>query len=334
MPDVRKQVAAEYRGRLKKKSFPGWISPMLATLTDDYFSDENWIYERKLDGERCLLFYRNGGATLMSRNRKKLNDTYPDLEEAVAGRYGRDFIADGEIVAFSGKRTSFSRLQERMQIRDHKEAAQSSVAVYYYLFDLLYLDGCDICGLPLRQRKKLLRSLLDWQDPLRFTPHRNREGEKYHRQACGKGWEGIIAKDAASRYVHSRSTKWLKFKCVNRQEFVIGGFTDPKGERVGFGALLLGYYEGKKLRYAGMVGTGFSDDFLADFRERLDRIERRTPAFAKEEVLPARGVHWVRPQFVGQVGFTEWTEDLRLRHPRFLGLRRDKEPGDVVREKG
>lgn len=333
MTDILERVDKKYRDSLKKAKFPEWTQPMLATLTDDYFSDEDWLFERKLDGERCLLFNHNKKAKLLSRNRQELNNTYPELEQAVSGKYRQDFIVDGEIVAFAGKRTSFSRLQGRMQIKDRREAEQSSIAVYFYLFDLIHLGGYDLGDLPLRQRKKLLRSLIRWEDPLRFTPHRNREGEKFHRQACKKKWEGIIAKQAHSRYVHSRSKKWLKFKCVNRQEFVIGGFTDPQGERLGFGALLLGYYNGKQLIYAGQAGTGYSDEFLKEFRGRLDRIERKTPAFAKDNDLPAKGVHWVQPKYVGEVGFTEWTEKNRLRHPRFLGLRRDKQPGDVVREK-
>lgn len=332
MTDVRDTVAANYHQHLKKRSFPEWTEPMLATLTNNYFSDENWIYERKLDGERCLIFYHHKKATLLSRSRQELNNTYPELAEAVSGRYEQNFVADGEVVAFRGNRTSFSRLQGRMQIKERKKAAQSSIAVFYYLFDLLHLDGYDLANLPLRQRKKLLRGLLQWKDPLRFTIHRNRDGKAFHRQACAKGWEGIIAKNADSPYVHSRSTKWLKFKCVNRQEFVIGGFTEPEGKRPGFGALLLGYYEKQILRYAGAVGTGFSADFLKKFRARLDSIERTSPPFENEGSLPTRGVHWVSPKYVGEIGFTEWTEKKRLRHPRFLGLRFDKKASKVVRE--
>ena len=167
---------------------------------------------------------------------------------------------------------------------------------------------------------------------VRFTSHRNEEGEAYHREACEKGWEGVIAKDARAPYVHSRSKKWLKLKCGHRQELVVGGFTEPEGERTGFGALLLGYYDGDDLLYAGKVGTGFDDDTLESLRERLDSLERDTPPYAEGEDLPRKGVHWVTPKLVAEIGFTEWTEDHRLRHPRFLGLRRDKEAEEVVRE--
>ena len=226
--------------------------------------------QRKLDGERCLAFGHGQGVRLMSRNRKELNNTYPEISEALRRQKAKDFIVDGEIVAFQGKVTSFSRLQERMQIQDPEKALKHRTAVYYYIFDLLYLDGCDTTRVALRRRKGLLRGLFAYENPLRFTPHRNTEGEAYYREACDKGWEGLVAKDALSSYEHSRSKKWLKFKCVRRQELVIGGYTEPKGERIGFGALLLGYHDGKSLRYAGRVGTGFDDETLERLGSRLE----------------------------------------------------------------
>jgi DNA ligase D-like protein (predicted ligase) len=206
-----------------------------------------------------------------------------------------------------------------------------SAAVYYYLFDLLYVEGYDITKLELRHRKSLLKKAFKFSTRLRFTPHRNEEGEKYHRQACKKGWEGLIAKAADSPYVHSRSKNWLKFKCVNRQEFVIGGFTDPQGQRIGFGALLIGYYDDGDFHYAGKVGTGYDDKMLRNLSKKLKNIERKSSPF--EEEVKERGAHWVKPKLVGEVGFTEWTSDGKLRHPRFLGLRRDKKANNVVREK-
>jgi DNA ligase D-like protein (predicted ligase) len=234
-------------------------------------------------------------------------------------------------VAFERNRTSFERLQGRMQITDVEEARQNPIAVYYYLFDIPYLAGYDTSNLSLRHRKSLLRQAIDFNDPLRFTPHRNTEGKAYFNEVCGKGWEGLIAKEAQSRYVHSRSSKWMKFKCINRQEFVIGGYTDPQGERIGFGALLIGYYAGDDLIYAGKVGTGYDDTMLERLSDRLSRIERQTPSFDSDD-LPSKHVHWVTPELVGEVKFTEWTQDGKLRHPSFLGLRRDKDPQDVVRE--
>jgi bifunctional non-homologous end joining protein LigD len=308
-----------------------WSSPMLATLTNHYFSSRDWIYERKLDGERVIGVRSGRSTSLFSRSRQVLDGPYPEVVEALSAQHARDFTIDGEVVAFEGAATSFSRLQRRMQTRDPEQARRSGVSVYYYVFDVLHVDGYDITGLSLRTRKRVLRALLSYDDPLRFTPHRNTEGERFYEEACRKRWEGLIAKRAESTYVHRRSPDWLKFKCVNSQEFVIGGFTEPTGSRNEFGALLIGYYDGDDLRYAGKVGTGFDARMLRDLGERLRRLERPGSPFA--EAVPGRKVHWVRPQVVCEVGFTEWTGDGRLRHPRFMGLRRDKRPREVVRER-
>lgn len=305
---------------------------MLATLTDQRFSDPGWIFEPKFDGERCLAYRTRSQVRLLSRNRLLLNDHYPELAEALAAQEADGFVVDGEIVAFDGNRTSFAKLQRRMQVRDPEKARRTGVRVYLYLFDVLYADGHDVTVLPLRQRKAALRTLLAFRDPLRFTPHRNAEGEAYWREACRKGWEGVIAKRADAPYVHKRSRDWLKFKCVNEQEFVIGGFTDPKGSRHGFGALLIGYHQGDDLVYAGKVGTGFDDELLDHLSRRLARIERDRPPFSIGR-LPRTGIHWVKAELVAQIGFTEWTRDGQLRHPRFLGLREDKTPREVVRER-
>jgi bifunctional non-homologous end joining protein LigD len=313
-------------------SQPSWAGPMLATLTDRRFSDPGWIFEPKFDGERCLAFRKGPQVRLMSRNRKPLNDHYPELAEALAAQPADDFVVDGEVVAFKDRRSSFARLQRRMQLHDPEQARRTGVAVYLYLFDVLYAAGQDLTRLGVRQRKKVLRRLLAFRDPLRFTPHRNADGEAYWREACRKGWEGVIAKRADAPYVHQRSGDWRKLKCVNQQEFVIGGYTDPKGSRQGFGALLLGYHEGGELVYAGKVGTGFDHERLADLRRRLVSLERDRPPFADGR-LPRGGVHWVRPELVAQIGFSEWTGDGQLRHPRFLGLRDDKPAREVVRER-
>jgi bifunctional non-homologous end joining protein LigD len=305
---------------------------MLATLTDERFSDPDWIFERKLDGERVLVFRKHKRVRLLSRNKKLLNNTYPELVDAYKKQPNDSFIVDGELVAFQGRITSFSRLQGRMKITDPKEARNSGIAIYHYLFDLLFFDGYDTTHLPLRHRKALLRKALKFHGPLRFTAHRAEKGEKFYREACKAGLEGLIAKNAGSEYVHTRSSDWLKFKCVNEQEFVIGGYTDPQGLRVGFGALLVGYYKGKQLKYAGMVGTGYEDKLLRDLGKKLREIEKDDPPFSKDS-LPKKNVHWVKPRLVGQVGFTEWTGDGKLRHSRFKGLRCDKKPKDVVREK-
>lgn len=319
---------AATRAGLPRESLPDWRAPALATLTDDRFSDPDWIYERKFDGERVVAFVCDGAARLMSRNRKDIGAAYPEVVEALAEACP-NCVLDGEIVAFEGRVTSFSRLQARMQIRDPAEARESGVAVYYYLFDILHLEGRDLRPLALRRRKEVLKRALSFGDPLRFTSHRNRDGRAAFLDACTSGWEGLIAKRADAPYPDGRSRAWLKFKCAKGQELVIGGFTEPEGSREGFGALLLGYYRDGAFCYAGKVGTGFDDATLRELRARLDGLERPEPPFAGDV---GEAAHWVEPELVADIGFTEWTDAGRLRHPRFLGLRRDKAAREVVRE--
>jgi bifunctional non-homologous end joining protein LigD len=321
----------EERKKVRRAGKAAWAPPMLATLTQKHFSNPDWIYERKLDGERVVAVRAGRSANVYSRHRLALDATYPELMDALEQQTVDDFTIDGEVVAFEGRVTSFALLQRRMQTRDAEQARRSRIDIYYYVFDLLHLEGHDVTNLPLRWRKRLLRRLLTYEDPLRFTPHRNTEGERFYEEACRRGWEGLIAKRAESIYVHKRSTDWLKFKCVNRQEFVIGGYTDAGGSREGFGALLIGYYEDGKLRYAGKVGTGFDERTLRDLAARLRRLERPDSPFADK--VPGQNVHWVKPELVCEIGFTEWTGDGRLRHPSFMGLRRDKRPEEVVRER-
>jgi DNA ligase D-like protein (predicted ligase) len=305
---------------------------MLATLTYRRFSDPNWLFEPKFDGERCLAFRAGNMVRLFSRNRKLLNGTYPEIADAIGALARNDCVVDGEIVAFDGDVPSFSRLQRRMQLTDPVAARNTGVDVVYYLFDTPYVAGYDITAVALRHRKVVLARTLSFVDPLRYTEHRDTEGEAAYQEACARKWEGVIAKRAHSPYVQGRSTDWLKFKCENRQEFVIGGFTDPHGLRVGFGALLVGYFENGRLRYAGKVGTGYDTLTLIELGNRLQSLETDRSPFA--EPIREKGAHWVRPELVAEVGFTEWTSDGKLRHPRFLGLRDDKAPVEVVRERG
>ena len=311
---------------------PDWMDPELATLTRDRFSDPAWIFERKLDGERCLAFRSGGPVRLMTRNQKDDTSTYPELTQALAGQQAGDFIIDGEIVAFDGSQTRFARLQQRLGVRHPGPDLRAEVPVYYYIFDVLWAGNRDMRPLPLRQRKQILRGLLTFAGPLRFTKHRDTDGEAYFRQACASGWEGVIAKRTDAPYRAGRTRDWLKFKCEAGQEFVIGGFTDPRGTRTGFGALLLGYYDpGHELVYAGKVGTGFTRQTLNSLHATLAGLEQDRPPFDRGH-LPRSGVHWVQPRLVAQVGFSEWTTDGELRHPRFQGLRDDKDPADVIRE--
>jgi bifunctional non-homologous end joining protein LigD len=315
-------LSGEERERLRPGAPPAGTDAMKAVLTDDRFDDPEWSFERKLDGIRCIAV-RDGGATrLLSRNDLSLNGRYPEVAEALDAEARDRFAVDGEVVAFDGDQTSFAKLARR---------GREPVAVFYYVFDVLWLDGHDVRALPLRTRKRLLRETLGFADPVRLTPHRNTDGEAFFAEACAKGWEGLIAKRVASTYGGGRSKDWLKFKCEHGQELVIGGFTEPKGSRTEFGALLAGYYDGDgRLRYAGKVGTGFDRPTLRSLGEQLRARARQTSPFA--DPIPERGVTWVEPELVAQVGFAEWTGDGRLRHPRFLGLREDKPARAVVRE--
>jgi DNA ligase D-like protein (predicted ligase) len=297
---------------------------MKAVLWDEPFSDPDWIFERKLDGVRCLAHREGGGAVqLLSRTHRSMNGDYPELVRALEAEPCQDFVVDGEVVAFNRRGiTSFQRLQRRGRER---------VPVFLYLFDLLRLDGRDMRELPLRKRKAELRRALRFEGPVRYTPHRNERGEEMFEEACRKGLEGVIAKRADSPYRSTRSSDWRKLKCHAEQELVIGGYTAPQGSRTDFGALLVGHWDDGQLRYAGKVGTGFDHDTLRELGKRLRELERPDPPFADVHPVP-RGTHWVEPELVAQIAFTEWTRDGRLRHPRFLGLREDKDPREVVRE--
>ena len=297
---------------------------MKAVLTDEPFSDPAWIFERKLDGVRCIAHRARSGVVLLSRTDRNMNGQYPELAEALGADPCPDFVVDGEVVALDSRGiTSFGRLQRRGKER---------VAIYLYAFDLLRVEGADLRDLPLRERKRRLRDTLRFEDPIRFTPHRNEHGERLFEEACRKGLEGVIAKRADSPYRATRSRDWLKLKCHAEQELVIGGFTAPQGSRTDFGALLVGHFDSGTLRYAGKVGTGFGRSTLAELGAQLRKLESRANPFADVHPVP-RGTHWVEPKLVAQIGFTEWTRDGRLRHPRYLGLRDDKPAREVVRER-
>jgi bifunctional non-homologous end joining protein LigD len=219
-------------------------------------------------------------------------------------------------------RTSFALLQQ---------ARRSTVEVLYFVFDIVWLDGKNVEDRNVLERKALLKKALSWRKPIRYVDHVHEDGLEYYNAACVEGLEGVIAKRIESRYVHGRSSDWLKFKCSSEQEFAIGGYTDPQRSRIGFGALLIGYYEGDELRYAGKVGTGFNDQLLRSLLEEMKPLERDGSPFAGSPPL-RKNVHWLEPTLVAQVAFSEWTTDGRLRHPRFQGLRRDKKASEVRRE--
>jgi ATP-dependent DNA ligase len=279
---------------------PEWVVPMAATLTQERFIGPEWIFERKVDGIRLLAFKQGPEVRLYSRNR--LMQDCPAVAAAIARLPAREVILDGE-VAWDGRA--------------------------YHLFDILWLDGRDVMSLPLHDRRALLEAL-----PLARPLERVEcvdDPEPWER-AAREGWEGVIAKRRDSPYEHRRSPHWLKMKCEATQELVVGGFTDPQGGRVGLGALLVGYFEGEDFVFAGKVGTGFDRKLLIELRARLDALATATPPFTRATGLPRLGAHWARPEIVVQVAFIEWTVHGKLRHPRLLAVRFDKEPREVVRE--
>jgi len=309
--------------------------PALATLSHERFWSPGWVFERKLDGQRVLAVRDSSGARLYSRSGRDVTGAFPEVAEALAEQDATDFVVDGEVVAFEGSRTSFARLQPRIQVSDPERARRSGVAVWYYVFDVLEIDGTDLRGQALLERKRRLRHLLGWKSPLRSTPHRVTGSDEWFAEICRAGWEGLIAKRADATYRSGRTDAWLKFKCEAGQELVVVGWTDPEGSRVALGALLLGYHDRSRgsddLVYAGKVGTGFSRAVLRDLHGRLSKLEVETSRCTRG-TLPRKGVHWAEPELVAEVAFTEWTSAGQLRHPRYLGLRNDKAAADVVRE--
>ena len=324
--------AAGPPGAAGSGGIPSWAQPQLATLTKDRFSDPQWLFERKLDGERLLAFRDASGVRLLTRNDRDVTATFPEVADALRAQKADGFVVDGEVVAFRDDQTSFSALQQRLGVIHPEPGLVADFPVFYYMFDVLFTGDRDTRGLPQRERKETLRRLLNFTGPLRYTEHRAGDGEAFYRQACKDGWEGLIAKRADAPYSGGRVRDWLKFKCISAQELVIGGYTDPRGSRQGLGALLVGYYGADgRLTYAGKVGTGFTQATLRSLHESLSALERGTSPFANGKP-PQAGVHWVEPRMVAQIAFAEWTSDALLRQPRFEGLRDDKDPAEVVRE--
>jgi len=307
------------------------VALMLATLTERRGFGDDFLLERKFDGERCVARKDGGEVSLESRTGNDLTRTYPEVGAAVAAQRPRSLLLDGEVVAYDGDQTSFGRLQQRLGVRTPSAELTASYPVVYCVFDLLELDGVDLTEWPLLERRARLAKAIRPRAALQLSEAWRGDSERRFSEACRSGWEGLIAKRADAPYIRGRSQDWLKLKCSRSQEFVIGGYTDPAGSRTDFGALLVGYYANGRLVYAGKVGTGYSRATLRTLGARLRGLE--TPASPFVEVQPTpRGTHWTRPELVAQVGFAEWTSDGRLRQPRFLGLRDDKAPADVIRE--
>jgi bifunctional non-homologous end joining protein LigD len=289
-------------------ALPNWLEPMAATLTADRFEGPEWTFERKLDGIRMLAYKHGRNVELWSRNQLPLTGHYPAVVQALAAIPIREAIFDGEATGAWGRQAGAD----------------------YHVFDLLWFNGRQVTDETLDARRALLDTVAFAPPVARVKPLR---GRAPWERACRSGWEGVIAKRRDSPYEHKRSKHWLKMKCEASQELVVGGFTDPQGSRVGFGALLVGYFEGADLVFAGKIGTGFDTALLTSLHARLRRLEVPAPPFTMGTGLPRQRVHWVRPEIVVQVAFTEWTPYDKLRHPRLLGLREDKAARSVVRER-
>lgn len=314
----------------RKVAMPRFIPPQLATLVDKAPEGDAWLHELKFDGYRMLCHLNRTKVTFWSRNGKDWTERFPKLAEAVKGLGVSSVILDGEVVAMDAAgRTSFQRLQQAI-------GKTGDAGLAFHLFDLLYLEGVLITRTPLIERKSVLEKLLKSQgkkSPLRYSDHVEGNGPAFFKQACDFGIEGIVSKLADSVYDSTRSKSWLKVKCLRRQEFVIAGYTISDKGMPGFGSLILGVYDKGKLVYAGRAGTGFSIQQRVVIQKKLDALAQASTPFAVKPKDPGlRRAVWAKPKLVGEVAFTEWTDDGSIRHPSFQGMREDKKPEEVVRE--
>jgi bifunctional non-homologous end joining protein LigD len=313
----------------RKAAMPSFIPPQLATLESDAPNGDQWLHELKFDGYRMLCHLNGAQVRFWSRNKKDWTHKFPRLAKAVKEFPATNAILDGEVVAVDAKgRASFQKLQQGMKSGD--------AGFVYHIFDLVYIDGFNLTRTPLLERKKLLATIFESvaaKSPLRYSDHVQGNGPQFFKQACQYGIEGIVSKLSNSVYESTRSRSWLKVKCIKRQEFVIAGFTLSDKDFPGFGALILGVYDKGKLVYAGRAGTGFSIQQRLALRKKLDGLVRSSSPFAEKPKDPRlKRAVWVTPKLVGEVAFTEWTDDGSVRHPSFQGLREDKKAKDVVRE--
>lgn len=320
-----------------KSPMPRAIHPMLATLVDEPFDDEDWLFEIKWDGYRAIAFIEDGDVRLVSRNQNRFTD-YPELRDLPDYVKGRKAILDGEVVALDEQgRPSFSLMQQRtgMSPNGRRGAKRSDVPVMYFAFDLLYLEGYNLMRVELQHRKELLEQIVESSNILRYSDHVAGKGKALFKAAAEKGLEGIITKRSQSHYIQKRSRDWLKIKITQTQEAVIGGYTEPRGSREHFGSLILGLYDKQgRLIPVGQAGSGFTEKSHAEMWERLKKLGTNKSPFASKPVSDRR-IHFVRPEMVGEIKFTDWTHEsedggLKMRAPVFLGLRKDKKPEECI----
>jgi bifunctional non-homologous end joining protein LigD len=314
---------------------PGAIRPMLATLVDKPFDSDEWLYEIKWDGYRAVSFLDGKSPRFVSRNQNDLTSAYPELRDIRSSVNARNAILDGEIVALDEQgRPSFSLMQQRTGVGEggrRIRRTRNDIPVQYYVFDLLYLDGYDLTQADLEVRKNLLASIITSHDLIRYSDHYVGQGIALFEAAAKQGLEGIVAKRRSSCYLQKRSSEWLKMKVVKRQECVIGGYTDPRGARENFGSLVLGLYDDKgRLIPVGQAGSGFTEQTHEQMWKRLHSLDTgHSPFFGKVE--SDRRLHYVKPELVAEIKFTEWTHEgqsggIKMRAPVFQGLRLDKKP--------
>jgi bifunctional non-homologous end joining protein LigD len=315
----------------RRGALPRIFAPQLPTLVKSPPTGPQWVHEIKYDGYRIGARIQRGRVNLITRNGNDWTATFPEIVAAAKRLPLEQALIDGEAaVVLPNSTTSFQALQGVLKRQERGRLA-------YFVFDLLHLDGRDLTGVPLEERKAILARLageVPGSDAvIRYSLHFEGDGAEVLREACRRGLEGIVSKRRDLPHEPGRSRNWLKTKCVKRQEFVVGGFTDPEGSRAGFGALLVGVNEGGHLCFAGKVGTGFTSEVLTDLRRRLDHLQQKECPFSpKPAGSLGRNAHWVKPELVAEVAFTEWTEDGKIRHPSFRGLREDKPASEITRE--
>lgn len=310
----------------RRAQMPKTIRPALATLVDKPFSDPDWLFEIKWDGARTLAQIQQGKVRLWSRSNRNVTGEYPELKTMAGEVNARDAWLDGEIVVIDEDgRSNFERLQLRFGVQQPSERLMSQVPVLYYLFDVLYCDGYDLRSVPLIERKNLLKRVLCETGRLRYSDHVIQKGKELYEVALQRNLEGLIAKRISSAYPEGRSHSWLKIKLTRDVDTVVGGWTDPRGTRRYFGALLVGVYDGKKLEFAGGVGTGFSAEVQKHIGEQLQRLKSNECPFAVKPATREKA-HWVEPELVARVKFSGWTDARQLRAPRFLGFQEDRDP--------
>lgn len=307
---------------------PEIIHPMLATLVDEPFSDPEWIFETKWDGFRSICFVKKGKARFVSRNQIEMTAQYPELADVGKQIDARQVILDGEIVALDEDgMPRFQLLQPRVGRKSGLQSLRGKGKIVYYVFDLLFVDGYDLMPCSVVERKAVLEQILRPAGFIKFSEHIEGDGEAFFKQIEKFHLEGMIAKRASTRYVQKRSSDWLKVKTIKRSEVVVGGYTEPRGARSHFGALVVGLYKDRELHYVAHVGGGFNQRTLAEIYKLMQPLKTKQSPFVDAPKTNEPG-QWLKPKLVAEVKFSEWTADARLRHPVFVGLREDKKPED------